>query len=191
MSDRELIDPMIPIDQPKKALVNPMIFDARTKSPEEKIFIILYLTEEDEVDDEHRHIYSVCYGRTEAYNNIKNKLISGLNIDIHRSIVITETKQTETSTGDKKYYMVPFDECLTVYSFCNQVSGFYSDDEFEIEDYDTTDIPEDKEAEFKEEHPMFLTAEEQSYENMMLVMMQEKSGVTDMRDMDNADIHNI
>ena len=138
----ELFEPMIFEDQQKKEnkeLVRPMEFDVRTKSVEEKLFIILYVLEEDNLEKIYQNCYSICQGRTEAYSDIKSKLISGLNINVHKSKIITETKQTESETGDRKYYLIPLDECLSVYSFCISVSDFYSDDEFNIDDYVSED----------------------------------------------------
>ena len=75
--------------------------------------------------------------------DIKNKLLSGLDIDVHRSYIMTETRQTETATGDIKYYMIPYEECISVYSFCVSVSDFFNTDEFDIEEYADGDVPEE------------------------------------------------
>ena len=107
-----LIDPMTPIndDMPHKTIERGMTFIAREKSTEEKIYIILYrLNNSEDVDDVTSKTFEVCIGRTAAYSDIKNKLQSGLDIDVHRSYVMTETRQTETCTGDIKYYMIPYE----------------------------------------------------------------------------------
>ena len=118
----------------KPNLINPITFEERDKGFEDKTYIILYYAQENE-DDVYNRFYSICLGRTETYNDIKEKLVSGINIDIHRSKIITETKQTETSTGNKKYYLIPLAECISVYTFCKSVESYYSMENFDIEDY--------------------------------------------------------
>ena len=128
---RELIEPMIFNDDKvdkNKGLIHPMEFDVRTKSIEEKIYIILYKIIDSNNEDEYNNIYSICLGRTDAYNDIKNKLLSGEEIDIHKSKIITETKQTETESGDRKYYLVAYEDCISVYSFMISIQDYYSDD---------------------------------------------------------------
>jgi len=174
--EKKLIDPIIPNEDPKiiskfidrpgidkrTGLINPMELDVRTKSIEEKIYIILYHTNpDDDMDEIYGQIFSVCVGRTEAYLDIKNKLESGLDVDIHRSRIITETKQTEWESGNRKYYMIPYEECISVYTFCTTVKGYYGDD-FDIEDYNTGDVPEDPNDHLAS-HPTYLTAEQLEY----------------------------
>lgn len=149
LTTEEKLEPMI-FDEPdplsfdsSSGLQKAMDFDIKTKSNEEKIYILLYKLTENE-DEIYNSIYSICIGRTDAYDDIKNKLISGLDIDIHRSIIITETKQTESSTGDKKYFLLPLDECISIYAFCIQMAEYFSDDTFNIEDYNTTLIDTDQ-----------------------------------------------
>ena len=140
----KFIKPMVPIEQTpiNSGLIRPMQFEAKEKSFEEKIYILLYTISNIDEDDPTSKTFSVCIGRTMAYNDIKNKLQSGLEVDVHRSYVMTETKQTETKTGDIKYFMVPYEECMSVYAFCTSIGSFYSD-EFDIEDYADGDVPED------------------------------------------------
>ena len=140
-----LIDPMTPVNNtmPQKTIERGMTFIAREKSTEEKIYIILYrLNDSEDTDDVTSKTFEVCIGRTAAYMDIKTKLQSGLDIDIHRSYVMTETRQTETSTGDIKYYMIPYEDCISVYSFCVSVSEFFNSDEFDIEEYSDGDVTE-------------------------------------------------
>ena len=172
--NKKFIEPMI-FDNPEqingnKQLIKLMDFDVRTKSVEEKVYIILYKVYE---EDETRNEYSVCYGRTEAYNDIKNKLISGLDLDLYKSKIITETKQTETSSGDRKYFMIPYDECISIYSFCVSVRGYYSDDEFDIDDY--TDGLEPEEINVPSEfegRPTYLSPEQQEYRKLLEASMK-------------------
>lgn len=190
LMNKELIEPMIFDEraQPQKSVqsgfIKPMDFDVRTKSFEEKIYIILYELNIESNDDFDQkvfgHVYSVCVGRTEAYLDIKEKLQCGsLDVDIHRSKIITETKQTETDTGDRKYYMIPYNECLSVYAFCLSVQDYYSDDGFDIEDYNNSDVPE-HEDETLRSHPMYMTAEQQTYRTMLEASIKRESFLNDM-----------
>lgn len=178
-------------EQPNKPQSEPiqlqkaMDFDVKTKSIEDKIYIILYKLTENE-DDIYNHIYSVCAGRTEAYNDIKNKLISGVDIDLHKSLIITETKQTETNTGDRKYYLIPLNECISVYAFCIQVAEFYSDDDFNIEEYNNTlidneidDSPQQQESESI--IPRQLSQEELDYKKMLEASIQRDKFLDSLR----------
>lgn len=127
----------------KGKLIRPLKYEERDKTVEDKIYIILYIL--NDADDEvSSKTFSVCVGRTMAYLDIKNKLQSGLDIDVHRSLILTETKQTETVTGDIRYFIVPFKNAISVYSFCIAQSEYFSGDEFDIEDYADGDVPEDR-----------------------------------------------
>lgn len=192
---KHLIEPMIfdqqpdpkPVD-PENGLIKPMDFDVRTKGIEEKVYIILYKIESDEKDPIYENIYSVKIGRTETYNDIKEKLLSGLNIDIHKSLVITETKQTETKTGDRKYFLMPIQECGSVYSFCITVSEYYSGDPFNIEDFSNTPIPEDPNT-MLSELPNYLTPEQQEYRQMMEESMRRDRMFTNWNNGENTGVN--
>ena len=182
MEDKKLIDPFIP-NEPEKftdpntgitesGLIRPIEYDAKAKSPEEKIYIILYKLNHDDYDEAYTQIFNICIGRTEAYSDIKSKLESGMDIDVHVSKIITETKQTETASGDKKYYLLPYDDCISIYSFCKSVENYYSDDEFDIEEYNNTSVPEVDEILSKSK--MYLTAEQESYKRMLEVANKRK-----------------
>lgn len=122
-------------------VIYPLKYVEKDKSPEEKIYVILYMLNDIE-DDVASRSFSVCVGRTMAYLDIRDKLQSGLSIDVHRSIILTETRQTETETGYSKYFMVPFKDSISVYAFCVANSMYFSDDEFNIDDYSDGDIPD-------------------------------------------------
>ena len=183
MQEKKLIEAMV-FDEPEQPalsqseqgqLQKAMDFDVKTKSIEEKIYIILYKLTENE-DEVYNQVFSICVGRTEAYTDIKNKLISGLDVDLHRSIIITETKQTETSSRDRKYFLLPLNECISVYAFCVQVAEFYSDDNFNIEDYNNTLIDnETNSSNLAEQHsiiPRQLSQEELDYKKMLDASIQ-------------------
>lgn len=192
MQEKKLIEAMV-FDEPEQTtssqseqgqLQKAMDFDVKTKSIEEKIYIILYKLTENE-DDVYNQIFSICVGRTEAYGDIKNKLISGLDIDLHRSIVITETKQTETRSGDRKYFLLPLNECISVYAFCIQVAEFYSDDNFNIEDYNNTLIDNESSISSPIEQssiiPRQLSQEELDYKKMLDASMQRDKFLDSLR----------
>lgn len=150
MSDNEkhdLIRPLIHHQggfvKSNKEIIRPLQLIEKDKSPEEKIYIILYILNdvEDEIESK---TFSICIGRTMAYLDIRNKLQSGLSIDVHRSLILTETRQTETETGYSRYFMVPFKDSISVYAFCVSSAVYFSNDEFNIEDYADGDIPENK-----------------------------------------------
>lgn len=174
MNNKNLIQPVIfdsPKDQ-KKKLINPVIFEAPDKSFEDKIYIILFhINEDDEFDqDLYRHVFAIHRGRTETYRDIINKLESGIPIDIHRSKIITETKQTETETGNLKYYLLPFDECISLYSFMISVKDYYSDDDFNIEVYNDSEIPEDNSSLIQS--PNYLSPDQREYRKLLEASMQ-------------------
>ena len=143
--EKEIIKPLIHHQggfvKPNKEVIYPIKFVEKDKSPEEKIYILLY-TLNDIEDDVESKTFSVCIGRTMAYLDIRNKLQSGLSIDVHRSIVLTETRQTETETGYSKYFVVPFKEAISVYAFCVSCATYFNDNDFDIEDYSDGDVPE-------------------------------------------------
>ena len=186
MTDEEkkkLVEPIIFDDSgtglsQNKNLVSPITFGVRTKSFEEKIYIILYRLNECE-DETMSKIFEICVGRTETYQDIKNKFLSGMSIDVHRSKIITETKQTETSSGDEKYYMTDYEDCISLYSFCKKVEEYYNDEEFSIEDFNDTDVPEENEL---ESHPMYLTKEQQEYRDMLFSSMRRDKFINEMRE---------
>lgn len=171
-----LVEPIIFEDSsPKKddGLIRPIVFDAPTKDIEEKIYIILYNIEpDDDMDEIYSRIFSVCIGRTNAYFDIKEKLTSGLGINIYTSKVITETKQTETDTGDTKYFLLPYEDCVNILAFCTNVQGYYSDDEFDINDYINNGTPDDKDDLKRDE--FYLTPEQKAYRKMIEEMMDSR-----------------
>lgn len=135
---KPLVDPMVfekdspYYEKPEKELKQPMVFDVPTKSVEDKLFLVLiFMESQDELFD---GSYKVCKGRTETFRYIE-KLIQafGDDVDVHNSKVMTETKQTETDSGDSKYYMINYEDCISVYAFCKGVEGNYEG--FNIDDF--------------------------------------------------------
>lgn len=140
---KNLINPMVFDDDKKNKLINPMTFDAPTKSFEDKIYIVLIeLESSDNLFDGQ---YKVCNGRTDCYRYLEKLFeIFGSDINAYRSKVITETKQTESETGNTKYYLMPYDEIASVYTFCKSVESYYGDTAFNIEEF-VSDLEEDEE----------------------------------------------
>ena len=165
-------------------LIRPIIFDAPTKDVEEKVYIILYNIEPDEdMDEIYSRIFSICIGRTNAYFDIKEKLMSGLGINIYTSKVITETKQTETESGDTKYYLLPYEECVNIFAFCTAIQGFYSNDDFDINDYTNNGSPNDKDD--LENNTFYLTPEQKAYRAMIEEAMNMRKENINNTDSDN------
>lgn len=119
-------------------MVNPIQVSAPVKNNEEKIYIILIKSEDDEYDGR----YEICIGRTATYEKIQT-LVDVM--DIHTSVIITETMQTETRSGDTKYFLIDLPDAKTVYGFCKQIEGMYGDS-FDIEKYNDMDNVELTEA---------------------------------------------
>lgn len=121
-------------DTTAKKPIRPAIFEAPIKSFEAKIYIVFVAIDTD--DDLSDGNFKICNGRTECYRFIENLLESyGDAVDIHKSIIMTETRQTETETGDIKYYMIDIPECVSMYSFCKSVESYYGNLGFDIEEY--------------------------------------------------------
>ena len=192
MSDninKTTIDPMIDLPSIKSKfipssnespnnIIKPMHFEVKPKGFEEKIYILLYEINDIDEDDPSSRTFSICIGRTMAYSDIKTKLQSGIDIDVHRSYVMTETKQIELATGDEKYFMVPYNECMSVYAFCISVANYYEDNDFDIEDYASGDVPEDD----RMNRTLHVMSQEQiEYRKMLEESMKRDKFLTEMR----------
>lgn len=130
-----------PQNQPKKG-IRPAIFEAPIKSFEDKTYIVLVKLFND--DDLFDGSFKVCHGRTECYTHIEDVLESYADsVDIHNSLIITETRQTETETGDIKYYLLNLPECVSLYAFCKSVETYYGTYGFNIEDYNKGNNPKE------------------------------------------------
>lgn len=174
-----------------RELITPMIFDAPTKSIEEKTYIILWkLYLEDGNGDEFNNVYQILTGRTDTYRAIINMLtsLSAESVDINRSIIITETKQTETSTGDTKYYLLPLNECISVYSFCKSVEEYYSYDDFNIDEYNITHQEDEK---VDDSIPRSFTAEEIEFKRMLEASLQQDKFINTYREEHGIGTSNI
>lgn len=166
--------------------INPVQFEEKHKDFEDKDYIILYYLNGDDLDEISSKTFSICHGRTMAYSDIKEKLESGLDIDVHRSKILTETKQTETKSGDIKYFMVPLADAITIYAFCISVKEFY-DDEFDIEFYADGDVPEN---ETKYDRAC-LTSEQLDYRRELEDRISRQQFISDMREIYNPSNGNI
>jgi len=191
--DKKLVQPIIFNDEntskqdENAKLIRPIIFDAPTKDVEEKTYIILYnIDPEDDMDEIYSRIFSVCIGRTDAYFDIKEKLTSGLGVNIYTSKVITETKQTETESGDTKYYLLPYDECVNIYAFCTGIQSFYGEDGFDINDYVNNGSPDDKDD--MENNTFFLTPEQKAYRAMIDEAMNMRRSTNNPQSNDNPTV---
>ena len=136
MEEKEFVRAIRPLEEPKEEtkFKRALIIDVPTKHFEDKTYIILYQIKNEE-DKLYRQLFAIRKGRTQAISDIRDKLQSGVDIDIHKSVIITETKQTETDTGNTKYYLIPLEESISVYSFWKSVEEYYGLDYFDIEEY--------------------------------------------------------
>lgn len=146
-------------------LIKLMDFDVPTKDFEEKTYIVLYKITDSDVDG-FNGVYDVYTGRSQTYESIKNHLISGVDIDIHASKIITEIK-LDDGTGDKKYFMIPFTECISIYAFFNSVKSYYND-EFDIEDYNDSALDTDE-----RNNKMNKSREQIEYEEMIYESLKQ------------------
>lgn len=120
----------------EQKLIKPMIYEAPTKGPEEKEYIILYFIDG---DSDYHQLFDKVIGRTNAYMAIASKAqMFGDTLDVGKSIVITETKQTITETQDIAYFLIHPNDALNIYDFCNHAYNFMPQEirrEFSIGDY--------------------------------------------------------
>ena len=176
------INPMIFNDEPdKKKLINPMVFDVPTKSVEEKIYIVLLASGDDDEMFDGR--YKICHGRTQCFRYIESLCQAfGGDFDPFESKVITETKQTETETENTKYYLINYENSISVYSFCKSVEGFYGENGFNIDDYFKAPSTEDEEAEAESSDAAFKEqAVHRVYRNML--------GGGNIQSLDSTELH--
>lgn len=146
--ERKIIDPLVPIEEEQKG-INVIAIDAPDKSHEDKAYLVLIMG----IDDSDALVdgsFKICYGRTACYRYIESLAEAyGEDLDVHESRVITETKQTETSTGNTKYYLIDFEDSISIYAFCKSVERFYEgshitfkiDDHYRAPDDDMAYIP--------------------------------------------------
>lgn len=167
-----------------KPMKKAMDIDIPDKDIEEKIFIVLYKldTPVEDIDS----IFSICIGRSECYRDIVNKIRSGYDVDIHRSKITVETKQTETKTGDTKYYLLDIDDCKSIYDFCVKVGDNYPDLEFNIEDYNTYD-PEKTNKNILTDKQI-LTKDQMEYKKMLEESIKRQEFIKTLGDMNTTNI---
>ena len=170
-NEKKLIDVFIPnevdettSEKKNNNLKKVMDFTVPPKSYEEKTYIILYKICGSSVDD-CDGLFDIEIGRTNTYETIKSHLISGMDIDIHSSKIITETKLKDRNNDDK-YFLIPFDECISIYAFFNSVSSYY-DDEFDIEDFNNLKTDNDSDEELER------SKEQKEYEEDIMKSLKE------------------
>lgn len=166
------------IPKEERKAVNPITFFPKEKSFEEKVYIILYTLNTDDESDTASRTFEVCIGRTAAYSDIKDKLISGLDIDVHRSIIITETL-VQVENADAEYYLLPFKNAISIYSFCTSVASYYNTDEFNIEDYSDGDIPEDDGDYYTK---AYMTPDQMEYRRLLEDSIKREKFINELRE---------
>lgn len=115
--DNGLTDPLLPPDEPDKGF-------------EEKKYLVLWVMNDD--SSEYGNHFFIGTGRTETYYFLRDNISD---IDIHNSYILVETKQTETKSNVRRWYMTSIDKAITVYQFLKKVQDNYHDG-FDVEDYD-------------------------------------------------------
>jgi len=132
--DRNLINPMEFLTDEEKSKTQ---FKSLLKSPEEKIYIILSVIDE----DFNSGVFDVCIGRTECYRKLSWLLETYPEYDVDKSIILVESRGINLKTNTEEYFMNNYNGAASVYSFCKQVEQYYEnrdDIEFiEIDNYKT------------------------------------------------------
>lgn len=123
-----LIDPLLPMED---GLTDPLLPpDEPDKGFEEKKYLVLWVMNDD--SSEYGNHFFIGTGRTETYYFLRDNISD---IDVHNSYVLVETKQTETKSQVRRWYMTSIDKAITVYQFLKKVQENYHDG-FDVEDYD-------------------------------------------------------
>lgn len=101
----------------EKKMISPITYDAPEKNPEEKEYIILYYVQ---MDDDVSQCFSRVTGRIETFRNIAQMLLYyEEDVDINKSVVLVETKQTQTKTGNEIYFITHPNDSFTIKNFLN------------------------------------------------------------------------
>lgn len=126
--NKPLIDPLLPMED---GFIDPLLPpDEPDKGFEEKKYLVLWVNNNDSSEDGNH--FFIGTGRSETYYFIRDNISE---IDIHNSYVLVETKQTETKSKVRRWYMTSIDKAITVFAFMKKVQDNYND-KFDIEDYD-------------------------------------------------------
>lgn len=114
----------------EEGYIRPIRFEDPIKGPEDKIYLVLYYIVTD--DGNLEKSFELCKGRSECVSFLEDNIEQ---IDINQSKVITETRQTETKTGNLKNYFLYIDSALSVYDFFKYMESINADLSIDIEDY--------------------------------------------------------
>ena len=137
-----LIDPLLPMED---GLTDPLLPpDEPDKGFEEKKYLVLWVNNDD--SSEFGNHFFIGTGRSETYYFLRDNITE---IDIHNSYILVETKQTETKTKVKRWYMTGIDKAITVYAFLRKVQDNYND-KFDVEDYNYAYEDDDNETNTKD-----------------------------------------
>ena len=103
---------------------------------------------------------------------------------------MVETKQTQTSTNNRKYYLIGIDDAISLYSFCKSIEGDYNNYDFDIENYNNTDVPEEDE-DIKHVGLDRLTPEQEEYLNILYGLGKVEDRVYNASNINNNTTNNI
>lgn len=123
---KELYNPFVPVT------VDPQV-TAMKKSPEDRMYIVLYYNTEYE---EFKH--AIFYGRYNVYFGIKN-ILDSESIDLSASTVLVETVALDPSTKSPKRYLIHPDNASNIIDFCKQMEVYFGENAYSLEEYDTSE----------------------------------------------------
>ena len=178
---KPLIDPLLPIED---GLTDPLLPpDEPDKGFEEKKYLVLWVMNDD--SSEYGNHFFIGTGRTETYYFLRDNITE---IDIHNSYVLVETKQTETKSKVRRWYMTSIDKAITVYQFLKKIQDNYND-KFDVEDYDYTFEDNEENRDYISNNNMDFNMWNQS--SMLEIdtsSYQKPTSNSDEEDMDENDI---
>lgn len=116
--------------------VNPEIMKLGARSPEKKIYIVLYNR-----TDEDSNGFLYCVGRYDCYTSIE-RLLNTYPIDIHESLVLVEVPAVN-SKGSGEWMLKHPDNASSIYQFCKAVEGLFSNQDFCIDDFNDQNLEEE------------------------------------------------
>lgn len=128
--------------------VSPITFDSvpapikalGTKSPEEKIYIVLYNR-----TDEDSNGFIICEGRYDCYVSIE-RIVNTYPIDIHNSVVLVEIPAVNKSNQGEWMMKHPAN-ASSIYQFCKTVEMMFPGRDFSIDDFNDKNLEDDNNPE--------------------------------------------
>lgn len=128
--------------------ISPISFDSvpapiralGTKSPEEKIYIVLYNR-----TDEDSNGFIICEGRYDCYVSIE-RIVNTYPIDIHNSVVLVEVPAVNKNNNGEWMMKHPAN-ASSIYQFCKTVEKMFPAHDFSIDDFNDKNLEADNDPE--------------------------------------------